>query len=330
MKSKCELSHAPPPPLVSVAMATCNGAAFVRPQIESILDQTYEHVELIVSDDASTDGTADILAEYQSAGKLVLVKNGVTLGYKKNFEQVVSLCTGEFIALSDQDDIWVPKKVETLTKAIGKHAMIYSDSLLVDENGRSLGRTLSHRRRRRFQAIADARTLYFDNCIFGHAMMFRRDVLPYCLPFPDGVEHDTWLPYAATILGGIAYCDECLVHYRQHGESVANKMQAAKSRRGFLGKLKNKARKQQIGNQLRIDRLTAFLGNGANTPKDMQRLRFFRDQFENFDRYFFNSRVFGALIEDADQYYPLTTSHFIFRALKESLGLKYFKTFFFS
>lgn len=124
-------------PLVSVAMTTYNGEKFLREQIDSILNQTYQNLEIVICDDCFTDGTFGILEEYERRdSRIKLRRNERNLGFIKNFEQAVSLCTGEFIALSDQDDIWEPWKLEESVKNIEGYDLLCTNSLLVDEERR--------------------------------------------------------------------------------------------------------------------------------------------------------------------------------------------------
>src|SRR5688500_10348209 len=94
-------------PLVSIALCVYNGEKFLREQLDSLVNQSYPNIEIIASDDRSTDASLLILQEY--ADRYPYFKfgqNEQNLGYVKNFEKVISLCSGDLIALSDQDDIW--------------------------------------------------------------------------------------------------------------------------------------------------------------------------------------------------------------------------------
>ena len=91
--------------MISIAMATYNGAKYLREQIDSILAQTIQDFELVVCDDCSSDDTWDILKQYSDADKRIKVfRNESNMGFKRNFEKAMSLCGGDYIALSDQDD----------------------------------------------------------------------------------------------------------------------------------------------------------------------------------------------------------------------------------
>ena len=94
--------------LISIAMTSYNGEKYIREQLDSILTQTYGNFELIICDDRSKDSTVEIIKDYCiKDSRIKLYVNEKNLGFKKNFEKAISLCKGEYIALSDQDDIYV-------------------------------------------------------------------------------------------------------------------------------------------------------------------------------------------------------------------------------
>ena len=130
-------------PLVSIAMATYNGAQFLEDQINSILQQTYSNIELIVVDDCSTDNTYELLESFLSKDKRIhIFKNKNNIGFVKNFCKAISLCSGDFIALSDQDDIWEDWKIEKQINSIKDFDLLCTNSLLIDEYNNSLGLTM--------------------------------------------------------------------------------------------------------------------------------------------------------------------------------------------
>ncbi|ULQ51461.1 glycosyltransferase family 2 protein [Flavihumibacter fluvii] len=229
-------------PLISVVMATYNGERFLAEQIDSILRQTYPTIEIIAIDDGSTDGTLTMLQEYASRfPQLTVVRNERNLGYVRNFEKGMLLAHGDLIALSDQDDIWLPEKLSTLYEHLGNHEIIYSNSELVDESGLSLHRKMSDIRNQ----------ISYDDCLMytvgawapGHAMLFRSSLVQRCLPFPTIVTHDFWLGFVAACKGAIKYLDIPLVKYRQHNANAIGANTQAKR----AGSTKTgKAEKQQI------------------------------------------------------------------------------------
>ncbi|TAM09132.1 MAG: glycosyltransferase [Nevskiaceae bacterium] len=207
-------------PLVSIALCTYNGSRFLREQLDSLLVQDYPQFEIVAVDDASSDDSFSILEAYARRDqRLKLHRNPHTLGFSKNFETVIHLCRGALIAPCDQDDVWSPHKLSSLQKAIGDAPMVYCDSELIDADGNSLHRHISDLRV--LAPVRDPAALVFGTCVYGHAMLFRRELLNDALPLPTGMSHDQWLSCVAACRGTLQYCDEALVGYRQHGGALA-------------------------------------------------------------------------------------------------------------
>ena len=209
-------------PLVSIALCTYNGERFLTRQLDSIIGQDYLNLEIIVTDDCSTDGTRNILADYQSRdGRIRVYLNDQNLGYTKNFEKALTLCTGKYIAFADQDDVWEQNKITELVGEMPGNIMVFHNSDLVDENDRQIGDyTVSNTTR-----IYDGESclpFLFSNCVHGHATLFDSKLKQYLLPFDNRYPHDWWLAYVAFNLGRVKYIDKILVHYRQHQSSVTD------------------------------------------------------------------------------------------------------------
>lgn len=202
------------PPLISIALCTYNGEKFIIEQLESLLNQSYPNLEIVVVDDKSTDNTFNILKNFQEEGKIKLFQNSQNLGFLRNFEKCISLCKGDLIALSDQDDIWHPEKISKLATHIGDSILIYADSELTDINGKSLGKKLSNRRN--MYSGNDCRAFVYNNSISGHSILFKKELTKFFLPFPANSYHDWWIAYVASSIGKISFLNECLVKYRQH------------------------------------------------------------------------------------------------------------------
>src|SRR5574344_1640995 len=118
--------------LISIAMCSYNGERFIKEQIDSIIAQTYKNFELIIVDDGSKDNTIEIIKYYQSKdSRIKLFQNEKNLGFVKNFEKAITLCSGDFIALADQDDVWKKNKIEVFLNNIDKNMLIYSDAILM-------------------------------------------------------------------------------------------------------------------------------------------------------------------------------------------------------
>ena len=137
----------------------------------------------------------------------------------------MSLCTGDLIALADQDDVWLPRKLETLVgcfTANPKLGLAFSDGELVDQDAKPLGRRMwatcpfPAAEQRAFDAGEGPRLLLRFNCVTGATMAFRADLLPHLLPIPPEWVHDAWLGFLAAALADAKTIAEPLLHYRQH------------------------------------------------------------------------------------------------------------------
>lgn len=208
-------------PLVSIALCTYNGEKFLREQLDTLVRQTYPNLEIIAVDDCSNDSTVAILKEYELLFPfLKIYQNKVNLGFVKNFEKAISLCSGDLIALADQDDIWHLEKIEKQVNAIGSHQLIYHDSEFIDVKGALLEKKMSDI----FNMYSgnEPETFLFFNCVSGHSLMMKKELAETILPLKSGLFHDRWIAYVAANLGSIGFINECLVKYRQHENSDTN------------------------------------------------------------------------------------------------------------
>lgn len=202
-------------PLVSIAMASYNGAKYIGEQLESIINQTYKNIEVVIVDDCSKDDTVAVIETYQKKYPfLKLLINEKNSGVTKTFETAIINCKGFFIAISDQDDIWELNKIEILVHAIGEHDAVYSNSLLVDASGQSLNKS--------FITIMNMKTYYsgapflLSNSVPGHTILMKQDFILKILPFPPNILFDLWIGFCAAGNNGIKFVDKILVKYRQH------------------------------------------------------------------------------------------------------------------
>lgn len=217
-------------PPVTVAMATYNGAKYLEEQLDSILSQTLPPNEIIVCDDSSSDGTWDILERYQSDGLLRYSVNDTRLGYIGNFRRAVSLASpGHYISLSDQDDIWLPGKIEVSMKVMlgledgTNPAMVYSDLILVDENKQLLNSSFRNELGQGgYQHCLN--TLLFGGFVNGCTMLMNPLMGSYFSTIPEGefITHDTWIALIAYTFGKVGTVPEALIHYRRHGNNTTD------------------------------------------------------------------------------------------------------------
>lgn len=219
---------------VEVVLCTYNGARFVYEQLCSISDQTHPINKISIYDDGSSDSTLKEVERYicslpESRKTLIKINiNRENLGYAKNFCQAVDNSTEDIIFLCDQDDIWMPNKVECLLSLITKDNvdMVFSDGILVDENGIAMGsRTVLDSYELDKDKIASFYQNSFEylmkrNYVNGAAAAIKRDVAQSALPLPCDMPHDYWLALWCACHNGISATPETLYRYRQHENNV--------------------------------------------------------------------------------------------------------------
>jgi glycosyltransferase involved in cell wall biosynthesis len=230
-------------PLVAVCMATYepNMELFV-PQLESIRGQDHANWVCIVSDDCSSpERYAEIEAAIGDDPRFVLSRSPGRLGFYHNFERALSLVphAADFVAMSDQDDVWHPDKLSVLLGAIGDAQLVYSDARIVSARGELLSETYWRERRNNHTNLL---SLLVANSVTGAASLLRRELLDDALPFPPAQFahfHDHWIGLVALCLGDIAYVDRPVYDYVQHdeaslGHAAANQMRTLRSRLAAL------------------------------------------------------------------------------------------------
>lgn len=210
-------------PFVSVVLCTYNGGLYLVEQLDSILNQTLLPTEIIVCDDGSSDQTVSILKEFSLKNPILkLYLNTHRLGFNRNFQQALSLANFEYIAISDQDDVWVNTKLEHLVAGFEKESsVVYCDS--VRFNGSLINSSKPTKGYRRVLGT-DVKRLFLYNTVSGHAMMIRKDFLSKVLPFPENGYYDWWIAMVACCNGGLSYVDEVLVYQRVHGNNQSVKV----------------------------------------------------------------------------------------------------------
>ena len=202
-------------PLISISIATYNGEKYLEKQLDSIYAQTYKNIEVVVTDDCSEDNTIEILEQYSKMYGLQYSVNEKNLGFVKNFEKAITLCKGEYIALSDQDDVWETHKIYTLYQHMKDALLIHSDALLIDEAGEVIEPSYTQNSHKVLRK--NIIEYFFNNDATGCTMMFSRKLLSTILPVPENVvAHDWWIAIHAKQQGKIIYIPEALVQYRQH------------------------------------------------------------------------------------------------------------------
>lgn len=211
---------------IDVLMATYNGEKYLKEQIDSILNQTYKNINLIISDDCSKDGTCEILKQYEDKDERVNVfyqeKN---LGYVKNFEFLLKKVENDFYMLSDQDDFWLPEKIEKSMETLKskKADLVFGDLEIVDENLNTIYPSFGDfmkLNKKIGKYINSYKINYLYNCVTGCTVLSKKKFIKKLIPFPTKskyVIHDHWLGLIISMNGKLAYMPEKYMKYRQHG-----------------------------------------------------------------------------------------------------------------
>jgi glycosyltransferase involved in cell wall biosynthesis len=212
---------------LSIAMCTFNGGDFLKQQLNSFLDQTLLPGELVICDDGSTDGSMLVIEEFSALAPfpVLLHINSQNLGSTKNFEKAISLCTGDIIALADQDDVWYSHKLQSIVDVFVRDdeiGMVFSDADIVDVNLKKMGYMLWQkydfdRSKQKIIAKGNGFDVFIKNqYATGATMAFRSSLTALLLPISSRWVHDGWISLLASAVTKVAVVAEPLIMYRQH------------------------------------------------------------------------------------------------------------------
>jgi len=208
-------------------MATFNGAPYIHVQLESILAQLKANDEVIISDDGSTDGTVDIIDDFGD-GRIKVVFNQLDKGYSGNFENAIAHASGDIIFLSDQDDVWLMGKIESMCAALENCDMVVSDARYVGAQLQGDDGTFFERRGGKTGFLANL----YKSRYLGACMAFKSTLLPKLLPFPVKRQlcpHDLWITLIGELYFKVATVNVPFILYRRHGSNASS---GGVSRRG--------------------------------------------------------------------------------------------------
>lgn len=225
---------------ISVAMATYNGAVYLREQLDSLVHQTRPPDELVISDDCSTDDTWRQIEAFAAEAPFPVRthRNDANLGYAGNFEQALGRCAGDLVFLCDQDDVWFPEKIEAIA-AIAEtdryHVAFMNDASITDDTLADTGLT----------KLGQIRGAGMPDSAFvmGCCAAIRKEFLDLCLPVPAAyASHDSWIMNLADGIGRRRILESRLQWYRRHAANESW-MAANRTRRlGVLGYWLDRAR----------------------------------------------------------------------------------------
>jgi glycosyltransferase involved in cell wall biosynthesis len=224
-------------------MSTCDGAEFLRPQVDSILAELGDGDELIIVDDASVDATPELLAGYRDR-RVRLFRNATRHGHVRTVARAVAAAERLLIVLADQDDVWIHGRLDRLRAALaaedalvaaGNFVPIAADGTRLPGPARRLHAADSTHAWRNIAGILLGRRPYY-----GCAMAFKRSLTDLVLPIPVAMEsHDLWIAFAGNLAGGMRHLEDDLLLKRSHGRNLSaprrrNPLRLAISRAGML------------------------------------------------------------------------------------------------
>lgn len=217
---------------ISVAMASYNGARYIEQQLQSIIGQTRQPDEIVICDDQSSDETVEIIQNVGSNSPfpLRLLRNESRQGSTRTFQTAIQQCTGDIIALCDQDDYWFPDKLATLEQAFeadDRLGLLFTDAEIVDDAlepmGYSLWESVGFDRQRQARLRSDERfdLILSHSFVTGATVAFRTRWSSLIMPFPTDLPyyiHDRWAAVLIAAASRIDFIDRNLIKYRQHGQ----------------------------------------------------------------------------------------------------------------
>ena len=309
--------------LVSICIATYNGQEYLKEQLDSVCNQTYKNIEILIQDDGSSDNTINIIQTYQKKHNIELFINDANVGYIKNFETLIKKARGEYIALCDQDDIWAENKIELLVNNISDSSLIYSNSLLIDSTGNSLNKTLQEKLKNNFIASKEPLNFFFDNSVSAHAVLFKKELLSTIFPFPEHIYFDAWIALNAANEEGVSYLEQNLVYYRQHSTNTLGNVKKVNS--STTSKITNKVAKKEKNILFILSKIDEFLEIKNLSEIDKNTLQELKRLYNQFYIKYFNITLFLFLLRNKDILFKITNKSPLYIAFKHAIGKKLYK-----
>jgi len=223
--------------MISVCIATFNGELYIEEQINSILLQIALDDEVVVSDDGSSDCTLDLLYKIQGKDNRIKIFKNNARHFKDNFENALRNSKGEIIFLSDQDDVWLDGKYNSMLKLLKDYDLIVHDSIVTDQNLNMIFPTFFKFHNSGKGIIKNIMKSYY----YGSCMAFKREIYLKALPFPNTHEigHDLWLGLVAEIYGKVLFYNKPLIYYRRHLKSITS-IDLSIGKRSIIEKIKGR------------------------------------------------------------------------------------------
>ena len=229
-------------PLISIVMAVYEpNLQWFKEQLESLEEQTYPNLELLVIDDCSPTVPFEIIKQYVSecirSFPYQVDRNEKNLGSNLTFERLTRWAKGKYIAYCDQDDVWLPEKIDELHSELQRTGavMCYCDMAIINEVGCKMADSLRAIRPRLqyWQGENLLDRYFFRNCTAGCSMLIQTALAKQAIPFPPHTVADHWLALWASRNGNIAFADQRLVLYRQHQNNQTGILSGVENKRNY-------------------------------------------------------------------------------------------------
>lgn len=295
---------------IDVLLATYNGEKYIKEQIESILSQTYKNIKLIISDDCSSDKTVEILKEYEKKdNRIELYIQKQNLGVVKNIEFLLNKVENELYMLSDQDDIWLPEKIEksVLKLKSEKADLVFGDLEVVDKELKTIYPSFGNfmlLSKKINKYIDSYRMNYLYNCVTGCTIISKKEFIKKILPLPTKSKyllHDHWIALMVSLNGKLAYMKEKYIKYRQHGNNEVGTKKVSH-------KMDNLLEIRELFINVRLGVFGSYVENNDKFPNELQQLNkkalnYFK-MLKNKERFNFrNWSVFHQLYKNENLMY---------------------------
>ena len=206
---------------VNILLSTYNGEQYLKEQVKSIQDQTYQDWQLLIRDDGSTDGTVEIIQELVAQDERIrFINQGAieNLGVIKSFHTLLKYEKADLYCFSDQDDVWLPDKVESMLQYLLQYDLVVSDCKVVDAELNVISQSF-------FMGRSSGKGFWknlIKNTYLGCCIAFRKEVLGYILPFPRNIAmHDIWIGLSVEMHSNSFFLPRQLILYRRHGSNVS-------------------------------------------------------------------------------------------------------------
>ena len=286
---------------IDILLATYNGEKYLREQIESILNQTYPNIRIIISDDCSKDTTTQILKEYQQKdNRIELYIQPENLGVVKNIEFLLQKVENPYYMLADQDDVWLPEKAEKALEKLKQEKVdfVFGDLEVVDQELKTIYPSFGDFMllNRKIQKYINSEKLnYLYNCVTGCTVLAKKETISKILPLPNKSKyliHDHWMGIMASLNGKVAYVPEKYIKYRQHGN---NQVGTDKISHGF----KKLEQVRELFIKVKLGVFGTYVENNERFPEHLQKLN--EEAYEYYKmletKKFINFRKWGIFHE---------------------------------